>query len=116
MINPRDILYLEDIKLLEANDIEVPDKELNDEELDNLNIKIAINLRQDDSERIIDIINDEDLDCVKYKRTKFDDRNIEKQWEDMIKEGKELLAKETPPNYVEDFIKFLNEESEKYKN
>lgn len=50
------------------------------------------------------------------KRIGFDDTDIEKQWEDMIKEGKELLAKETNPNYVEDFIKFLNEEAEKYKD
>lgn len=50
------------------------------------------------------------------KRIGFDDTDIEKQWEKMIKEGKELLAKETNPNYVEDFIKFLNEEAEKYKN
>ncbi len=49
------------------------------------------------------------------KRIGFDDTDIEKQWENTIKEGKELLAKETNQNYVEDFIKFLNEEAEKYK-
>lgn len=77
MINPKDILSLEDIKLLEASGIDVPDKELNDEELDNLNIKIAINLRQEDSERIIDLLND-DVDDTKHKRTGFDDGDIEK--------------------------------------
>lgn len=33
----------------------------------------------------------------------------------MIKEGRELWAKETNPNYVEDFIKFLNGEAKKYE-
>lgn len=98
MINPRDILPLEDIKLLEVNGIEVLDKELNGEELDNLNIKIAINLRQEDSERIIDLLND-DVDDTKHKRTGFDDRDIEKQWEDM----KELLAK-NPDLKMPDFL------------
>lgn len=33
----------------------------------------------------------------------------------MIKEGRELLTKETNLNYVEDFIKFLNGEEKKYE-
>ncbi len=33
----------------------------------------------------------------------------------MIKEGRELLTKETNLNYVEDFIKFHNEEAKKYE-
>lgn len=45
----------------------------------------------------------------------FDDTDIEKQWNDMIKEGRKLWAKETNPNYVEDFIKFLNGEAKKYE-
>ena len=49
----------------------------------------------------------------KKKSKGFDDTDIEKQWEDMLKEGRELLAKETNPNYVEDFIKFLKGESKK---
>lgn len=53
---------------------------------------------------------------MKEKEKKgFDDTDIEKQWNDMIKECRELLAKETNPNYVEDFIKFLNEEAKKYE-
>lgn len=51
----------------------------------------------------------------KKKSKGFDDTDIEKQWEDMLKEGRELLAKETNPNYVEDFIKFLKGESKKLK-
>lgn len=49
----------------------------------------------------------------KKKSKGFDDTDIEKQWEDMLKEGRELLAKETNPNYFEDFIKFLKGESKK---
>lgn len=104
MINPRDILSLEDIKLLETNDIKVPNKKLTDEELDNLNIKIAINLRQDDSERIIDLLSDNtDIDDPKHKYKGFDDTDIEKQWEDMYKRGKALRAK-YPDMKMPDFL------------
>lgn len=58
MNNPRKILSKEDIKLLESNNIVVPDKELNDNEWDNFIVQIAINLEQEESERIIDILDD----------------------------------------------------------
>lgn len=58
MNNPRKILSNEDIKMLESNNIKVPDKELNDSEWDNFIVQIAINLKQEESERIIDILDD----------------------------------------------------------
>ena len=58
MNNPRKILSKEDIEILELNNINVPDKELSDTEWDNFIIKIAINLKQEESERIIDILDD----------------------------------------------------------
>lgn len=58
MNNPRKILSKEDIEILELNNINVPDKELSDTEWDNFIIQIAINLEQEESERIIDILDD----------------------------------------------------------
>lgn len=58
MNNPRKILSKEDIKILESNNIVVPDKELNDKEWVNFVIEIVINLKQEESERIIDILDD----------------------------------------------------------
>lgn len=58
MNNPRKILSKEDIDILESNKVNVPDKELNDKEWDNFNVQIAINLKQEESERIIDILDD----------------------------------------------------------
>ncbi len=58
MNNPRKILSKEDIEILELNNVNVPDKELSDTEWDNFIIKIAINLKQEESERIIDILDD----------------------------------------------------------
>lgn len=58
MNNPRKILSKEDIEILELNNINVPDKELSDTEWDNFIIQIAINLKQEESERIIDILDD----------------------------------------------------------
>ena len=104
MINPRGILSLEDIKLLEANDIKVPYKKLTDEELDNLNIKIAINLAQDDSERRNDLLSDNvNVDDTKHKCKGFDDTDIEKQWDEMYKRGKALRAK-YPDMKMPDFL------------
>lgn len=58
MNNPRKILSKEDIEILELNNVNVPDKELSDTEWDNFIIQIAINLKQEESERIIDILDD----------------------------------------------------------
>ena len=58
MNNPRKILSKEDIEILELNNVNVPDKELSDTEWDNFIIQIAINLEQEESERIIDILDD----------------------------------------------------------
>jgi len=58
MNNPRKILSKEDIKLLESNNIVVPDKELNDKEWDKFIVQIAINLKQEESETIIDKLDD----------------------------------------------------------
>lgn len=58
MNNPRKILSKEDIEILELNNINIPDKELSDTEWDNFIIQIAINLKQEESERIIDILDD----------------------------------------------------------
>lgn len=58
MNNPRKILSKEDIKILESNNVVVPDKELSDTEWDNFIIQIAINLKQEESERIIDVLDD----------------------------------------------------------
>ena len=57
MNNPRKILSKEDIDILESNKVNVPDKELNDKEWDNFIVQIAINLKQEESERIIYINN-----------------------------------------------------------
>lgn len=114
MNNPRKILSLEDIKLLETNGIEVPDKELNDEEMDNLNIKLAINLKQDDSERIIDLLNcNYDEDGINHKHIGFDDRNFEKQWEDMLERGRALRVK-YPDMKMPDFL-ICNSDKEQMK-
>ena len=58
MNNPRKILSKEDIEILELNNVNVPNKELSDTEWDNFIIQIAINLEQEESERIIDILDD----------------------------------------------------------
>lgn len=58
MNNPRKILSIKDIELLESKNIDVPDKELNDSEWDNLIVQIAINLEQEEAERLIDILDD----------------------------------------------------------
>lgn len=58
MTNPRKILSIKDIELLESKNIDIPDKELNDSEWDNLIVQIAINLKQEEAERLIDILDD----------------------------------------------------------
>lgn len=58
MNNPRKILSIKDIKLLESKNIDIPDKELSDSEWDNLIVQIAINLEQEEAERLIDILDD----------------------------------------------------------
>lgn len=58
MNNPRKILYIKDIELLESKNIDIPDKELSDSEWDNLIVQIAINLEQEEAERLIDILDD----------------------------------------------------------
>ena len=58
MNNPRKILSIKDIELLESKNIDIPDKELNDSEWDNLIVQIAINLEQEEAERFIDILDD----------------------------------------------------------
>lgn len=58
MNNPRNILSIKDIELLEAKNIDIPDKELSDSEWDNLIVQIAINLEQEEAERLIDILDD----------------------------------------------------------
>lgn len=58
MNNPRKILSIKDIALLESKNIDIPDKELNDSEWDNLIVQIAINLEQEEAERLIDILDD----------------------------------------------------------
>lgn len=58
MNNPRKILSIKDIELLESENIDIPDKELNDSEWDNLIVQIAINLKQEEAERLIDILDD----------------------------------------------------------
>ncbi len=56
--NPRKILSIKDIELLESKNIDIPNKELNDSEWDNLIVQIAINLKQEEAERLIDILDD----------------------------------------------------------
>lgn len=58
MNNPRKILSIKDIELLESKNIDIPDKELSDSEWDNLIVQIAINLEQEEAERLIDILDD----------------------------------------------------------
>lgn len=58
MNNPRKILSIKDIELLESKNIDIPDKELNDSEWDNLIVQIAINLKQEEAERLIDKLDD----------------------------------------------------------
>lgn len=58
MNNPRKILSIKDIELLESKNIDIPDKELNDSEWDSLIVQIAINLKQEEAERLIDILDD----------------------------------------------------------
>ena len=58
MDNPRKILSIKDIELLESKNIDIPDKELSDSEWDNLIVQIAINLEQEEAERLIDILDD----------------------------------------------------------
>lgn len=61
MNNPSLLLSKEDIKLLETNNVNIPNKSLNDEEWDEFIKEITININQDDSERIIDLLVDEHL-------------------------------------------------------
>jgi len=58
MNNPSNILSKKDIELLRAKKIEVPNKELNNEEWDKFIVEIAINLEQEEAERLIDILDD----------------------------------------------------------
>lgn len=58
MNDPRKILSIKDIELLESKNIDIPDKELSDSEWDNLIVQIAINLEQEEAERLIDILDD----------------------------------------------------------
>lgn len=58
MNNPRKILSKEDIEILESKSVDVPDKELSDNEWDNFIVQIAINLEQEEAEKIIDILDD----------------------------------------------------------
>lgn len=58
MNNPRKILSIKDIELLESKNIDISDKELSDSEWDNLIVQIAINLEQEEAERLIDILDD----------------------------------------------------------
>lgn len=58
MDNPKKILSKEDIEILESKSVNVPDKELSDNEWNNFIVQIAINLKQEESERIIDILDD----------------------------------------------------------
>lgn len=58
MNNPRKILSIKDIELLESKNIDIPNKELSDSEWDNLIVQIAINLEQEEAERLIDILDD----------------------------------------------------------
>ena len=58
MNNPRKILSIKDIELLESKNIDIPDKELSDSEWDNLIVQTAINLEQEEAERLIDILDD----------------------------------------------------------
>lgn len=58
MNNPSNILSKEDIELLQSKKVEVPNEELNNEEWDKLIVKIAINLEQEEAEKIIDLLAD----------------------------------------------------------
>ena len=58
MNNPSKILSKKDIVFLEENNVKVPNCELNDEEWDKFIVEIAINLEQEESERIIDLLSD----------------------------------------------------------
>lgn len=58
MNNPSNILSKKDIELLQSKKIKVPNKELNNEEWDKFIVEIAINLEQEESERIIDMLDD----------------------------------------------------------
>ena len=58
MNNPRNILSKEDIDMLESKNIDIPNKELNDKEWDKFLVEIAVQLEQEDAERIIDKLDD----------------------------------------------------------
>lgn len=58
MNNPSKILSKNDIELLKAKNVNIPDKELNDDEWDNFIVEIAINLEQEEAERLIDMLAD----------------------------------------------------------
>lgn len=58
MINPNNILSKKDIELLQSKNVEVPNKELNNEEWDKFIVEIAINLEQEEAERLIDLLAD----------------------------------------------------------
>lgn len=56
MNNPSKILSKNDIELLKSKNVNIPDKELNDDEWDNFIVEIAINLEQEEAERLIDML------------------------------------------------------------
>ena len=58
MNNPRKILSKKDIKILESKNIRVPNRELSDSEWDDFIIQIAIKLKHEEAERILDILDD----------------------------------------------------------
>lgn len=58
MSNPNNILSKKDIELLQSKNVKVPNKELNNEEWDKLIVEIAINLEQEEAERLIDLLAD----------------------------------------------------------
>ena len=60
MNNPRKILSKKDVEFLEANDIKVPDEDLNDDGWLEFEIEISKKLELDDVERIMDILADSD--------------------------------------------------------
>lgn len=58
MSNPNNILSKKDIELLQSKNVKVPNKELNNEEWDKFIVEIAINLEQEEAERLIDLLAD----------------------------------------------------------
>ena len=58
MNNPRNILTKEDIAFLEKNNINVPDKDLDDDGWLKFEMEISKKLQLDEVERIMDILDD----------------------------------------------------------